>query len=412
MAEDDPRKESTTAMADRERREDGRSALAEELPPEEAYVDEAPEIEEEDMEERGMALLADRRRLVGLALAFVLLIVAIYVLLPKVIGIGDTLEKIDQAKWYWVIVALAFSVATYASYVALFKAVLGVGGVRLEEFERRIDFTASYQINMASLAASRIFSAGGAGGIAVTYWALRKAGMERRRAACRLVAFLTLLYGVYMLALVIFGVLLRTDVLPGDDPWGGTIVPAGFAGIALVVFLAFALIPEDVERRLMGIGGRFERLSNFAARLAKGPATVASGVRTAIAYVRSPRRGALALVGAVGFWGTNIGVMWASFEAFGLEVSFGVLVQGFFVGMLGNLIPSPAGGVGSLDAAIIGAYALFGLPLETVIPAVLMFRTIVFWLPIPPGIAAYFQLRKTVERWEEERQVQPAAATL
>jgi uncharacterized protein (TIRG00374 family) len=162
----------------------------------------------------------------------------------------------------------------------------------------------------------------------------------------------------------------------------------------------------------MEIGGRFDRMSNFAARLAKGPATVASGVRTAIAYLRSPRRGALALIGAIGFWATNIGVMWASFEAFGLEVSFGVLVQGFFVGMLGNLVPSPAGGVGSLDAAMIGAYALFGLPLETVIPAVLMFRTIVFWLPIPPGIAAYFQLRKTVERWEQERQGAPAAATL
>jgi uncharacterized protein (TIRG00374 family) len=395
-----------------EHRDHGRTAFAEEAPPDEPYVGEAPEIEEEDMDERGMALLADRRRLVMLSLAFVLLIVAIYVLLPKVIGIGDTLEKIDEAKWYWALGALAFSVATYASYVALFKGVLGVGGVRLEEFERRLDFRASYQINLASLAASRIFSAGGAGGIAVTYWALRKAGMERRRAACRMVAFLALLYGIYLIALVGFGVLLRTGVLPGDAPWAGTIVPAAGAGIALVVVGAFALIPEDVERRLREIGGRFDRVAHVAARMAKGPATVASGVRTAIAYLRSPRRGALALVGAVGFWATNIGVMWASFEAFGLEVSFGVLVQGFFVGMLGNLVPSPAGGVGSLDAAMIGAYALFGLPLETVLPAVLMFRTIVFWLPIPPGIAAYFQLRKTVERWERERAGAPAMATL
>jgi putative heme transporter len=399
-------------MAEDELRRSGRTTLVEELPPEEPYVDATPDIEDEDMDERGMALFADRRRLVVLGLAFILLVGAIYVLLPKVIGIGDTLEKIDEANWAWAAVAVGFSVATYAAYVALFKGVLGVGGVRLEEFEQRLDFSASYQINMASLAASRIFSAGGAGGIAVTYWALRKAGMERRRAACRIVAFLALLYGIYLFALVIFGILLRTEVLPGSDPWGGTIVPAGVAGIALIVLSAFALIPEDVERRLMGIGGAFDRASNFAARIAKGPATVASGVRTAIAYLRSPRRGALALVGAVGFWATNIGVMWASFEAFGLDVSFGVLVQGFFVGMLGNLIPSPAGGVGSLDAAMIGSYALFGLPVETVIPAVLMFRTILFWLPIPPGIAAYFQLRKTVERWEQERSLAPAPATL
>ena len=101
------------------------------------------------------------------------------------------------------------------------------------------------------------------------------------------------------------------------------------------------------------------------------PATVASGTRTAIAYVRHPRRGALALGGAVGFWAANIGVLWASFEAFGGDVPFAVLVQGFFVGMAANLIPSPAGGVGSVDAGMIGAFVLFGIAELVVFPAVL-----------------------------------------
>jgi len=35
---------------------------------------------------------------------------------------------------------------------------------------------------------------------------------------------------------------------------------------------------------------------------------------------------------------------------------------------------------------------------------VLVYRVIAFWLPIPPGIVAYFQLRRTVARWEAERQ--------
>ena len=48
-------------------------------------------------------------------------------------------------------------------------------------------------------------------------------------------------------------------------------------------------------------------------------------------------------------------------EAFGGDVPFGVLVQGFFVGMAANLIPSPAGGVGSVDAGMIFAFdVLFG----------------------------------------------------
>ena len=70
--------------------------------------------------------------------------------------------------------------------------------------------------------------------------------------------------------------------------------------------------------------------------------------------------------------------------------------------MAANLIPSPAGGVGSVDAGMIAAFALFGIPGEIVFPAVLTYRVIAFWLPIPPGIVAYFQLRRTVHEWESE----------
>ena len=70
---------------------------------------------------------------------------------------------------------------------------------------------------MAGVAATLLFSAGGAGGIALTYWALRKAGMERHDVGRRMVAFLTLHYAFYPLALIVFGVLLRTGVLHGQE---------------------------------------------------------------------------------------------------------------------------------------------------------------------------------------------------
>jgi hypothetical protein len=41
--------------------------------------------------------------------------------------------------------------------------------------------------------------------------------------------------------------------------------------------------------------------------------------------------------------------------------------------------------------------------LETVIAAVLIYRLIAFYFPVPPGIVAFFQLRGTVARWEQER---------
>jgi uncharacterized protein (TIRG00374 family) len=368
------------------------------------------ETEEEELDGANafQALLADRRKLLTGVLLVALLVFGIYVVFPKLVGLDDAVKKLDDASLTWVIVAILFNVGAFAAYVALFRGVLA--GTRDDVLRRRLNLRASYQITMAGLAATRIFSAAGAGGILLTYWALRKAGMERRRSACRMVAFLVLTYAVYTGALVIFGILLRTGVFPGNNPAGGTIVPAAVSGCVIGFFALVALIPDDIERRIQKYAGGYRR-TRYLTRLAKGPATVASGVRTAIAYVRHPSRGALAVVGAVGFWAANIGVLWASFKAFGGHVPFAVLVQGFFVGMAANLIPSPAGGVGSVDAGMIGAFVLFGIDESTVFPAVLTYRVIAFWLPIPPGIVAFFQLRKTVTRWEAEREQDAAVST-
>jgi putative heme transporter len=376
--------------------------LALEAADEEAADEEADELEVS----RFQALLQDRRKIVSGILLVLLLVVAIYVLSPKIVGADEAVNKLDEATWYWILIAIGFNVVAFAAYVALFRGVLG--GTREDEVHRRLDLRASYQITMAGLAATRIFSAAGAGGIVLTYWALRKAGMPRRRAACRMVAFLVLTYFVYLAALVVFGVLLRSGVLPGPAPLAGTVVPAAISGGLIILFGLIALIPQDFERRIQHYAGGYRRV-RYLQRIAKGPATLATGTRTAIAYIRHPQRGLLAVGGAAGFWAANIGILWASFEAFGGHVPFAVLVQGFFLGMAANLIPSPAGGVGAVDAGMIGAFSIFGIDESVVFPAVLTYRVIAFWLPIPPGIVAFVQLRKSVAVWERERAATDAA---
>jgi uncharacterized membrane protein YbhN (UPF0104 family) len=356
---------------------------------------------DQDGDDATPTFLHDRRRIAMVGAGMLLAVGAIYVLLPQILGLDEAFKRLGTAVWYWLVVAVLFMVASFAAYVALFHGVLG--GTSSDEVRRRLDISASYQITVAGFAAARIFSAGGAAGIALTYWALRKAGMERRQGACRMVAFIALLYTLYLLALLIFGVLLRTGVLPGPAPFGGTIVPASIAGILLAAVGLIALIPGDVERRLGRLSRDHRRIDRLLGRLATGPATVATGVRTAIDYLRYPRRGALAVAGAIGYWAAQIGILWASFEAFGGDVAFAVLVQGFFVGMIANLLPSPAGGVGTIDAGMIGAFLLFRQPAEIVFPAILAYRTIAFWLPIPPGVVATFQLRRTVAEWDRER---------
>lgn len=340
-----------------------------------------------------MPLLTTRRLLQTLVLILVLL-VSIYFLFPKLVGLGGAMSKLGDADPVWIGIAIGFNVVAYATYIVLFKAVVGGDALRLRWRE-------TYEINMAGVAATLLFSAGGAGGIAVTYWALRKAGMARRDVARRMVAFVTLHYAFYPIALIVFGVLLRTGVLNGADSVELTIIPAGVAGVVLVVGVLIALIPADVEQRLAPFA-HGERAKSWLRTAAKVPATVGEGFRFAVGLFAHPSRGGLAVLSAAGFWAASIGVLWASFHAFGVHVSLAVVVQGFFLGMVANLIPLAPAGVGAVDAGMIGAFVLFGLPEDTVFPAVLIYRLVAFWMPIPFGIVAFFQLRKTVHRWETE----------
>ena len=329
-----------------------------------------------------------RNRVLAFGLFVVSSIAFMYFVLPKVLGLQDTWNRIQQGNAWWFGLAAVLEVCSFLGYVAVFRAVFIRG-------ESRIGWRESYQITMAGLAASRLFAAAGAGGIALTAWALRRSGMEARIVACRMIAFLVLLYGVYMGSLVIGGIGLYTGLFPGKAPFAITVIPALFGLAVIAIFLAVSLLPGDFDR-LVARGTRGSgRMGKFAHRLAAAPASAASGVRTAIALVRSRDP---YLLGAVAWWYFDIAVLWACFHAFGASPSKAVIVMGYFVGMIGNTLPLP-GGIGGVDGGMIGAFTAFGVDVEVSVVAVLAYRGFAFWLPTIPGAIAYLQLRRTVQRW-------------
>jgi uncharacterized membrane protein YbhN (UPF0104 family) len=232
----------------------------------------------------------------------------------------------------------------------------------------------------------------------LTVWALRRAGLERRAVAAQMVTFITVLYGVYMASLVLFGLGLRTGVLPGGGSFAITILPAIFGGGVIALFLALTLIPGDVEGRLAAWAARrggHRRGARMLARAVTLPALAASGVRGALEVIRS--RDPLA-VGAIAWWAFDIATLWASFKAFGAAPAFSVVVMAYFVGMFANVLPLP-GGIGGVDGGMIGAFLAFGVNAPIAVVAVLVYRAFAFWLPTVPGAIAYVQLRRRVAGW-------------
>ena len=356
-----------------------------------------PEPPDDDDHDERPALTVTRRNLVALGGFLLASLAALYFLLPKLAGLEDTWERIEDGRPVWTAAALFLTLGMFGGYVAMFRGVYGRAAAR-------IGWAASYQITMAGLAASRLFAAGGAGGLVLTAWALRRSGMRKRTVADKTIAFLVLTYLPYVFAVVVCGFGLHWGLFNGANPFSLTFVPAVVGVVLLAIALALAFIPTDLQRRLgsLKLKGRLGRVTR---QLAVAPASTSAGVRDAIQHLRSRDP---ALLGAVLFWAFQIAVLWAAFHAFGDSPPLAVLVQAFFIGMLGNLLPMP-GGVGGVEGGMVGAFSAFGVSFDLALVAVLVFRAFTFWLPLIPGVIAYFRLRRTVDGWKHDRAASAAA---
>jgi uncharacterized membrane protein YbhN (UPF0104 family) len=320
------------------------------------------------------------RRMLALLVFGALLTGSLVLLAPAVADLPGLWERISEGDPRWLVAALGLEALSFLGHIVLFRAVSVDGG-------SRIGMRASTQITLAGHAATRLLATAGAGGVALTAWAMRRAGMERADVAARMVTFIVLLYGVYMGALVVGGLGLATGALPGGGPLAVTLVPAIF-GAAVIGAVLYA--------QRLGAEPTPSATRRGRARALLVP--VGAGVRDARALIR---RGNPGVLGALMWWGFDIAVLWACFEAFGDAPPAAVLVVAFFVGTLANTLPLP-GGIGGVEGGMVGALVAFGTDPGLALLAVLGYRLFAFWLPIAPGVLAYLDLRRIVARWEAE----------
>lgn len=318
-----------------------------------------------------MRTLTPRRMAVSVALA-ALAAIGLYLLLPRLAGLDETWQRLSEGDVAWLAVALVAEIGSYIGYLLLFEAVLASPPAR-------IDRRRALEITLAGVAATRLLATGGAGGIALTAWALRRSGLRPQTVGTRMTTFMVLLYAVFMVVLVLCGFGLQLGLFPGPAPWGLTVVPGIFGAIVVSGALALTLVPRG-----LGTSGHGRVLR----WLIVGSTTIADGVRGALraAADRDPR-----VLGAVAWWAMDIVTLWACLRAFGGHPPLAPLVMAYFVGQLGNLLPLP-GGIGGVDGALIGALVGFGTPTGLAIAGVLAYRAFSFWLPTIPGVVAYARL--------------------
>jgi uncharacterized membrane protein YbhN (UPF0104 family) len=311
------------------------------------------------------------RRLVEIGI-FGALIGGALITLP---GLDELRERLAAADPSLIALAAAFEIGSCLAFVAAFRGV----------FSRRLSWRFSYEVAMAEQAANVLLPTGGAGGLALGAWALRRIGMPAERIGRRTVAFFLITSSVNFAAVIVAGLGLATGLLGGEVALATALLPAVLAAAALAV-IAFA--PRLLDGREAETAGRVR------AALARGRGYVADGVRDAIALLASGRP--LIVFGAIGYMALDVLALAAMFAALGGGApSLGVFLLAYTVGQLGGLVPVP-GGVGGTDGGLIAAFALLGTPVGIAAAAVLAYRAFQLGVPAILGLTAFAQLRRSL----------------
>jgi uncharacterized membrane protein YbhN (UPF0104 family) len=307
-----------------------------------------------------------RRSLVLLA-AVVLAVVAVVVLVP---GLGSLRAKCMGAQPGWLALAVVLQLGSCAAYVLVFRGV----------FCRRMSWRTSTEIGLSELAANSVFSIGGAGGLALGAWILRRGGLPAAFIARRTVAFFLLTSLANVAFLGLGGVALATGLLSGSPGLLLGLIPAVAAAAAIAAALGARRLAGTLARRSM------------RARLAAGASALGDGLDEALRLLRTGDPAILA--GASGYMLFDVAMLGVCFAAFGNDVPpVGVLLVAYIIGQLGSLIPIP-GGIGGVDAGLIGTLVLYGVDATDAAVAVIAYRGLLLAIPALLGLPALAVLRR------------------
>jgi uncharacterized membrane protein YbhN (UPF0104 family) len=223
--------------------------------------------------------------------------------------------------------------------------------------------------------------------------------MSPQRIASRSVAFFLIKSSVNFVAVAVLGTVMALGFVgPELSPWL-TVVPAAGAVLVIVAVLAVPWLGVGVP--VPAEAGRTRKAMREVRKALVG------GTREAVQLLRS--RNLLVIAGALGYWAWDNAVLWAAFHAFGYSPPLTIILMGYLIGQLGGLLPLP-GGLGGIDGGLIGTLIVYGAPAAPTAAAVVVYRVVVFWLPLIVGAIAFISLRRGLNKPDRpELCVVPAA---
>jgi uncharacterized protein (TIRG00374 family) len=310
---------------------------------------------------------------------FIVLLVLEYLVAPELIGASKHLYLLTNIRVGWVLAGVAFEAASLLSYALLSRSLLPNGGPGLSKV---------FRIDLAGLAVSHVLPGGSAGSAAIGYRLLTANGVGGTDAAFAM-ATQGMGSAVVLNVLLWFSLVISIP-LAGFHPIYVVVALVGMLALLAVGALVFSLTHGEAGaiRFVRAVGRRIPRVGPD--RLERLVRQLGSSVRALASNRDLLKR---AVLWAALNWIFDAASLWSFVAAFHSYVDPIELFAAYGIANVLAVIPLTPGGLGVIDASAPALLVSFGMQRNPATLAVLAWRLINFWLPIPVGAAAYVSLR-------------------
>jgi len=285
-------------------------------------------------------------------------------------------------KWYYLLILLVFEALFLINRGNIFQVLYNRLGIKLNLKEATLLFTASYSLNV-------LIPTGGFSGIS-----LFLAHAEKQKTSKSRVLLINLLfYFINFVSLAFLLLFAITYLFVVGKMENYYLISFAVLLLIILIFLAaiivFIYFPRPFEiflRKILSLINGI--LKMFKKNIPQNKIPL---ILTELEYLKTS-----IFVDKKLFWQPfwlfilgniyEIVSLYLIFVALGVNPPLVALVAAYAIGLLFMIVSITPAGVGVVEVLMSLVFVSFGMPLEISVLAILIFRIITFWLPLPVGI--------------------------
>jgi hypothetical protein len=310
--------------------------------------------------------------------------VSLYLLLPSLLAVFASWRSLSQLDWPFAVLVLACEAASFVCLWDLDRIAL-----------KKPSWFAIGTAQLSGNAVGRLLPGGGATATAFTASMLRRAGVDTGEAVAGLAASA----GLQIATRLALPALALPAIL-GGAPISRSLATAAYLGLAVLVLLlaaGAAAFTSDAPLELAGRG--LQWFLNATVRRRRHVAGLPEELLASRDFIRRTlgERWQRALVASAANTGFDYLALLCALRAVGAVPQPSLVLLAFTAAALLSLIPFTPGGVGFVEAGLVGTLTLAGVSGPDALAATLLYRLVAYWLPIPAGGVAYLLFRRRYE---------------